>query len=106
MERSAEQQVAPQLAGEMVVGPACCRQVARSRTRIELQAEMIHPLKEAAQLYTDPKASANAPIKLGHIYLVRLADTRNKSFEKIVKLMVIGYRPEEAVTLRWELLSN
>ena len=64
------------------------------------------PLKEATQLFTDVKASANAPIKLGHIYLVRLADTRNKSFEKIVKLIVIGYRPEEAVTLRWELLSN
>lgn len=64
------------------------------------------PLKEATQLFTDVKASANAPIKLGHIYLVRLADTRNKSFEKIVKLIVVGYRPEEAVTLRWELLSN
>jgi hypothetical protein len=61
------------------------------------------PLKEASQL-AEVKSSANAPIKLGHIYLVRIADTRDKSFQMIVKVMVIAYRPEEAVTLRWELL--
>ena len=61
------------------------------------------PLKEASQL-AEVKSSANAPIKLGHIYLVRIADSRDKSFQKTVKLMVIAYRPDEAVTLRWELL--
>jgi hypothetical protein len=50
------------------------------------------------------KSSATAAIKLGHIYLVRIADTKNKSFQQTVKLMVIAYRPDEAVTLRWELL--
>lgn len=64
------------------------------------------PLKEGPQLFTDLKSSANAPVKLGHIYLVRIADTKDKSFEQIVKLMVIAYRPEESVTLRWELLSK
>jgi len=64
------------------------------------------PLKEGPQLFTDVKASANAPIKLGHIYLVRIADTKDKSFQQIVKLMVIAYRPNESVTLRWELLSK
>lgn len=48
--------------------------------------------------------SANAPIKLGHIYVLRIADTKDKSFQQVVKLMVISYRPDEAVTLRWELL--
>jgi len=61
------------------------------------------PLKEASQL-AEVKSSANAPIHLGHIYLVRIADTRDKSFQQIVKLIVIAYRPDEAVTLRWELL--
>jgi hypothetical protein len=61
------------------------------------------PLKEASQL-ADVKSSANAPIKLGHIYLVRIADSKDKSVLKTVKLMVIAYRPDEAVTLRWELL--
>jgi hypothetical protein len=64
------------------------------------------PLKESPQLFTDVKASANAPIRLGHIYLVRIADTKDKSFQQIVKLMVISYRPEESVTLRWELMSK
>jgi hypothetical protein len=63
------------------------------------------PLKEGAQIMGELKPSANAPIKLGHIYLLRLADTKDKSFQQIIKLMVIAYRPEEAVTLRWELLQ-
>jgi hypothetical protein len=61
------------------------------------------PLKEASQL-AEVKSSATAPIHLGHIYLVRIADTRDKNFQQIAKLMVIAYRPDEAVTLRWELL--
>jgi hypothetical protein len=64
------------------------------------------PLKEGPQLFTDVKASANAPIKLGHIYLVRIADTKDKNFQQIVKLMVIAYRPDESVTLRWELMTK
>ncbi len=64
------------------------------------------PLKEGPQLFTDVKASANAPIKLGHIYLVRIADTKDKRFQQIAKLMVVAYRAGESVTLRWELLSN
>ena len=61
------------------------------------------PLQEAAKL-ADVKSSANAPIQLGHIYLLRIADSKDKTSQHIVKLMVIAYRPEEAVTVRWELL--
>lgn len=64
------------------------------------------PLKEGPQLFNDLKASANAPIKLGHIYLVRVADTKDKAYQQIVKLMVISYRPEESVTVRWELMTK
>jgi hypothetical protein len=64
------------------------------------------PLKEGAQLFAEAKASANAPIRLGHIYLVRVADTKDKSFQRVAKLMVIAYRPDESVTLRWELLTK
>lgn len=63
-------------------------------------------LKEGPQLFSDAKASANVPIRLGHIYLVRVADTKDKSFQRVAKLMVIAFRPDEAVTLRWELLSK
>jgi hypothetical protein len=62
------------------------------------------PLEESAKVFAEAKSSANAPIQLGHIYLVRITDTRDKSFQLIAKLMVIAYRPDEAVTVRWELL--
>lgn len=62
------------------------------------------PLREGNKLFTEVGPSANAPIKLGHIYLVRIADTKDRNFQQIAKLMVIAYRPNEAVTLRWELL--
>ena len=62
------------------------------------------PLQEAARL-SELKSSANAAIQLGHIYLLRIADSRDKNSQPIdIKLMVIAYRPEEAVTVRWELL--
>ena len=62
------------------------------------------PLQESPKLFAEAKSSANAPIQLGHIYLVRIVDSKDKSFQQIVKLIVIAYRPEEAVTVRWELL--
>lgn len=66
--------------------------------------ETWQPLQEGPKLFTDVGPSANAPIKLGHIYLLRIADQKDKSFQQIVKLIVVAYRPEESVTLRWELL--
>jgi hypothetical protein len=62
------------------------------------------PVHEASKL-TDLKSSAAVPIQLGHIYLLRIGDSRDKNAQPtVVKLMVIAYRPEEAVTVRWELL--
>lgn len=66
--------------------------------------EQLQPLKEGPALFTNVGPSANAPIRLGHIYLVRIADKKDKTFQQIVKLMVIEYRPNESVTLRWALL--
>jgi hypothetical protein len=66
--------------------------------------EELQPLREGPGLFTDVKSSANAPIKLGHIYLLRIADQKDKSYQLIVKLIVIAYRPNESVTLRWALL--
>jgi hypothetical protein len=60
-------------------------------------------LQEASKLM-EVTPSANAPIKLGHIYVVRIADKKDTSFQQVAKLMVIAYRPEESVTVRWEAL--
>src|SRR5690349_2400780 len=60
-------------------------------------------LQEGSKL-SKVKSSATAPIQLGHINLVRTFDSNSKTVQHTVKLIVIAYRPEEAVTLRWELL--
>ena len=70
----------------------------------DLSTPEYQPLQEGPKLRKEVAPSATAPIKLGHIYLVRIADKKDTSFQQLVKLMVIAYRPEEAVTLRWESL--
>jgi len=70
----------------------------------DLSRQEFQPLGEASKLFTDIGPNVTAPIKLGHIYLVRIADKKDKSTVQLVKLMVIAHRPEEAVTLRWESL--
>ena len=70
----------------------------------DLGKQEFQPLQEASKLFTEAGSSVAAPIKLGHIYLVRTADKKDKSTVQLVKLMVIAYRPDESVTLRWESL--
>lgn len=70
----------------------------------DIRTPEYQPLQEGPKLFTEVGPSATAPIKLGHIYLVRIADKKDRNFQHLVKLMVIAYRPDEAVTLRWELL--
>lgn len=70
----------------------------------DIRQQEFQPLQEGSKLFTEIAANANAPIKLGHIYVVRIADKKDTGFQQIVKLMVIAYRPDESVTLRWELL--
>ena len=70
----------------------------------DLGKQEFQPLQEGPKLFTDVAPSASAPIKLGHIYLVRIADKKDKSTQQLVKLMVIAFRPDESVTLRWESL--
>lgn len=70
----------------------------------DLSTQEFQPLQEGSRLFTDVGANAAAPIKLGHIYLVRIADKKDRNTQHLVKLMVIAHRPEESVTLRWESL--
>ena len=72
--------------------------------REDIRKPEYQPLQEGPKLFTELTPSATAPIKLGHIYLVRIADKKDQSFQQLVKLMVIAFRPDESVTLRWELL--
>jgi hypothetical protein len=71
----------------------------------DFRQQEFQPLQEGSKLFTEVGSSVAAPIKLGHIYLVRITDKKDKSTTlQLVKLMVIAFRPDEAVTLRWESL--
>lgn len=59
---------------------------------------------ESEQLFGAAVPGAHAPVKLGHVYLVRIADARDPRHETLAKLLVLEYRPGESVTLRWQLL--
>jgi hypothetical protein len=61
-------------------------------------------LKEATELFKEGTSKATAPVKLGHIYLVRLTDKHEKSFELLAKIVVIAYTANESVTIRLQLL--
>jgi hypothetical protein len=61
-------------------------------------------LAESALLFGEGRSNASAPVKLGDIYLIRLTDSFDKSFERVVKLKVIAYTPDVSVTVRWLLL--
>jgi hypothetical protein len=64
-------------------------------------------LAESADLFSKPiSSSASAPVKLGHIYLMRVTDAHDKSFEMFAKLLVIAHVPNESVTVRWVVLGN
>ena len=69
----------------------------------DLGKQEFQPLQEMSKL-SEVGSSVAAPIKLGHIYLVRTTGKKDNSNQQFVKLMVIAFRPNEAVTLRWELL--
>ncbi len=68
------------------------------------RARSMQNLRETAQLLGQPAKPAKAPVKLGHIYLVRITDRNHKDFQTMVKLLVIGYSPGSSVTFRWQPL--
>lgn len=68
------------------------------------QGQAAQQLAESALLFGEGKSNASAPVKLGDIYLIRLTDSFDKSFERVVKLKVIAYTPDVSVTVRWLLL--
>jgi hypothetical protein len=70
----------------------------------DLGKQEFQQLQEGSKLFTELGSNVAAPFKLGPMYLVRSAGKKDRSMQQIVKLMVIAYRPDESVTLRWELL--
>lgn len=76
------------------------------RLLITRAVEGFQPLPEGTQLVKGATEGATAPAALGHVYLVRLVDSRDPAFERIAKLIVVGHLPGESVTIRWDLLTR
>lgn len=64
----------------------------------------LQPIKENEYLFAEGQKGGSAEVKLAHIYVLRITDRRDKSYELIVKLQVIEFRPGESVTIRWKVL--
>jgi hypothetical protein len=67
----------------------------------------LQEMTESAKLFGTPAdGTQSVPVKLGHIYLMRLTDRHDKSFELLAKLLVVAYVPSQSVTIRWSLMSD
>lgn len=61
-------------------------------------------MDESAALFGETTSSSNVAVKLGHVYALRIVDRFDHAFERVVKMLVIAYQPNESVTIRWEVL--
>ena len=68
------------------------------------RAGTVRELDEARGLLEASRKEGAATVRLGHIYLVRLRDTHDKAFNLTAKLIVVDYRPNQSVTIRWQVL--
>ena len=67
----------------------------------------LQTLAQSADLFQTPsEKTESAAVKVGHVYLLRITDTSDKSFEMFAKVLVLAYAPDESVTVRWYLMSN
>jgi hypothetical protein len=68
------------------------------------QARTSQEMTEAAELFAAGKSLATASVKVGHVYLIRLTDTHDRSFQLLCKILVLAYIPNSSVTIRWQVL--
>lgn len=61
-------------------------------------------MEESVELFRQGTSGAHASVKFGHIYILRVTGYTSTAFERIVKMSVIAYKPNESVTIRWEVL--
>ena len=70
----------------------------------ESRPQTFQELKESAQLFAEGKPSASAPVRVGHLYLIRITDRHDQNFQRLAKLKVVSHVPGESVTIRWQVL--
>ena len=73
----------------------------------DYKSGQLQELAESAQLFRNPPDRySSIPVKIGHVYLIRVTDRHDKAFEVLAKILVIAHVPGESVTIRWSLLSD
>ena len=68
------------------------------------EPQTFQELRESAALFAEGEKTARAPVRVGHIYLIRITDRHDRSFQRLTKVKVISYVPGESVTIRWQPL--
>ena len=63
-------------------------------------------IPESKQLLGTSAAGASLPVITGHIYLARLVDARDPTFERMAKILVVSHLAGESVTIRWDILTR
>ncbi|MCA9588102.1 MAG: hypothetical protein KC657_22420 [Myxococcales bacterium] len=61
---------------------------------------------EALAVFAEEPRGNHAPIRLDHVYLVRIVDRHDEEYELLAKLHVVGYQPGQSVTVRWQRLER
>jgi hypothetical protein len=77
---------------------------------VEYNENDFQPVKETEELFEVEEKKPRPPflkdpVKLGHIYVLRITEKCKKDFELVVKLKVISHKPDESVTIRWQILE-
>jgi len=73
----------------------------------DVQAGVFQPFDDGNRfLQAPPQSSTHATPKLGHVYLVKLIDTNDPTWSRVVKLLVSGHRSGESVDLTWRVLTE
>jgi len=57
-------------------------------------------------LLGEDRADDHAPVRAGHVYLMRLWEPNDETFERFVKFLVVAHEPEVSVTLRWQVMTR
>ena len=69
-----------------------------------LRPQTFQELNESGQLFAEGKPIASAPVRVGHLYLIRITDRHDQNFQRLAKLKVVSHVPGESVTIRWQVL--
>jgi len=73
----------------------------------DYQLQTTQALQGVDTLLGEPgDANASVPVHTDHVYLMRLTDRHEPTFERIVKFQVIAYTPGESATIRWHRISG